>query len=224
LGHPVKRPYNSTLRDEQARATRRAIVQAAAELFVERGYGATTIDAIAVKAGVGRKTVFTSVGSKAQALKLAIDWAIVGDDEPVPVADRPQTRAAMAEPDARRILTTIAPTLLSISSRIAPLVAAAEAVAGTDREIKELTDEIRRQRRTGMGSLAALLADRGALRPDMTVDEAADVMTVLVDPNTYLRLVVERHWDLERAQQWLSDALVRILLVDQVGQDCDEPA
>jgi len=216
LTHPVKRTYNSTLRDEQARATRRAIVQAAVELFVERGYGATTIDAIAAKAGVGRKTVFTSVGSKAQALKLGIDWAIVGDDEPVPLADRPETRAAMAEPDARRILTSFARTLLSISSRIAPLVTAAEAVTGADPEIKELTDDIRRQRRTGMGAIAAALADRGALRPDMTVDEAADVMTVLVDPNTYMRLVVERHWDLDRAERWLSDALVRMLLADQV--------
>lgn len=216
MTHPVKRTYNSTLRDEQARATRRAIVQAAVELFVERGYGATTIDAIAAKAGVGRKTVFTSVGSKAQALKLGIDWAIVGDDEPVPLADRPETRAAMAEPDARRILTSFARTLLSISARIAPLVAAAEAVTGADPEIKELTDDIRRQRRTGMGAIAAALADRGALRPDMTVGEAADVMTVLVDPNTYMRLVVERHWDLDRAEQWLSDALVRMLLADPV--------
>jgi len=199
-------------------------VQAAVELFVERGYGATTIDAIAAKAGVGRKTVFTSVGSKAQALKLGIDWAIVGDDEPVPLADRPETRAAMAEPDARRILTSFARTLLSISSRIAPLVTAAEAVTGADPEIKELTDDIRRQRRTGMGAIAAALADRGALRPDMTVDEAADVMTVLVDPNTYMRLVVERHWDLDRAEQWLSDALVRMLLADQVGQESNQPA
>lgn len=59
-----------------------------------------------------------------------------------------------------------------------------------------------------------MLANRGVLRPDMTVDEAADVMTVLVDPNTYLRLVVERRWDLDRAEQWLSNALVRMLMVD----------
>lgn len=97
-------------------------------------------------------------------------------------------------------------------------------VAGADPEITELTDQIRRRRRIGMGSLAAPLADRGALRADMTVDEAADVMTVLIDPNTYPRLVVERRWGLDRAQEWLSDALVRILLADQVGQESDEPA
>lgn len=219
----VKRPYNSTLRDEQARATRWAIVQAAAELFVERGYGVTTIDAIAARAGVGRKTVFTSVGSKARAIKLAIDWAIAGDDEPVPMADRPHLRATLDDPDAHRILTSFAHTLFAITARIAPLVAAAEAVAGADPEIKELTDDIRRQRRNGMGRIAAVLAERGALRPDLSIDEAADVMTVLVNPNTYLRIVVEQSWAPDRAEQWLSDALVRLLLVDQDG-DLNEPA
>ncbi len=88
MAEAVKKSYNSPLRVEQARATRRAIVAAAARLFVERGYGPTTVDAIAETAGVSRKTVFTSVGGKAEALKLAIDWAIVGDDEPVSLQQR----------------------------------------------------------------------------------------------------------------------------------------
>src|SRR6516165_8933703 len=123
MSETVKRPYNSTRRDEQARATRRAVVGAAARLFVERGYGATTIDAIAADAGVSRKTVFTSVGGKSQALKLAIDWAIVGDDEPVALLDRPHIQASMAEPDARRILRDFAHDVRERGSRIAPLVA-----------------------------------------------------------------------------------------------------
>src|SRR5947207_10184876 len=95
---PVKKPYKSTLREAQAKATRRAIVDAAARLFVERGYGATTVDAIAAAAGVSRKTVFTSVGGKLDALKLARDWAIVGDDEQIPLMARPQVKQAQAEP------------------------------------------------------------------------------------------------------------------------------
>src|SRR3974390_1527546 len=104
MSQPVKKPYTSELRAAQARATRRAVVDAAARLFTERGYGATTVDAIAQAAGVSRKTVFASVGGKAQALKLAVDWAIMGDDEPVPVLERPHVRAGMAEPDARRMM------------------------------------------------------------------------------------------------------------------------
>jgi AcrR family transcriptional regulator len=98
------RPYQSALRDEQARATRRRIVGAAAELFTERGYGPTTIDAVAERAGVGRKTVFTSVGGKATMLKLAFDWALAGDDEPVAIADRPEVRQMMEGADAEVLL------------------------------------------------------------------------------------------------------------------------
>src|SRR5690242_10854927 len=108
MSAPVKKPYTSTLRAAQARATRRAIVDAAARLFTQRGYGATTVDAIAEAAGVSRKTVFTSVGGKTEALKLAIDWAIAGDDEPVPMLERPHIKAMQQEPDARQILASYA--------------------------------------------------------------------------------------------------------------------
>ena len=121
MAEAVKKPYVSRLRDQQARATRRAIVNAAAELFITRGYGSTTVDDIAQAAGVSRKTVFTSVGGKPAALKLAIDWAIVGDDEDVPLLERPHIRAGMTEPDARRVLSDFARSVIKISSRIAPM-------------------------------------------------------------------------------------------------------
>src|ERR1700754_18428 len=101
---PGKRPYSSDLRGAQALRTRTQIVAAAAELFVENGYAATTIEAIAVAAGVSRKTVYTSAGSKAQLISIAYDHAIAGDDEPVPLRDRPTIKALEAEPDAARML------------------------------------------------------------------------------------------------------------------------
>jgi AcrR family transcriptional regulator len=210
----VKRPYHSALRDEQALATRRAVVEAAARLFVARGYGATTIDAIAEEAGVGRKTVFTSVGGKAQALKLAIDWAIVGDDEPVALLDRPLVRAGMAGPDPRRILCDFAHSLREIAARIAPLAAVVEAAAGIDPEINALRQEGRAQRLTGMRILAGVLADRRALRSDMTLDEAADVLWVFNDPALYTRLVLEQSWDEDRYEGWLASTLVALLLAE----------
>ena len=76
----TRRPYRSRLREEQARATRRAIVTAAHDLFGEVGWSRTTIDAVAERAGVSRKTVFTAVGGKSALLNLALDWALVGDD------------------------------------------------------------------------------------------------------------------------------------------------
>src|SRR4051794_7831178 len=115
----VKKPYDSPLRAGQARATRRAIVNAAAALFSEHGYGATTVDAIAQAAGVSRKTVFTSVGGKAECLKLALDWAVVGDDEPVPLMERPEIAAQQAEADARKILAMYAAMHADIAGRVA---------------------------------------------------------------------------------------------------------
>lgn len=210
---PVKKPYTSTLRAAQARATRRAIVDAAARLFTERGYGATTVDAIAEAAGVSRKTVFTSVGGKTVALKLAIDWAIAGDDEPVPILERPHVRAALQhEPDARRILTSYAHDVRQASARTAPLHQVVQAAAGLDADIRALAEDGRAQRIRGMRAIAQALADRGALKPDLTPSEAADILWLLNDPSVYHRLVIEQKWTPERYQDWLADALISLLI------------
>src|SRR5690348_11445155 len=93
-----KRVYRSDLRESQARATRRQIVEAASKLFADVGYASATIDAVAREAGVSRKTVFTSVGGKVELMKLAYDWAVTGDDEPVSMGSRPEVAEVVAEP------------------------------------------------------------------------------------------------------------------------------
>jgi AcrR family transcriptional regulator len=212
MSAPVKKPYTSALRAAQARATRLAIVDAAACLFVERGYGATTVDAIAAAAGVSRKTVFTSVGGKTEALKLALDWAIVGDDEPVPMLERPHVRAMQLEPDARQILTSYARYVRQAAARTAPLHQVVQAAAGLDADIRALAEEGRAQRIRGMRAMAQSLADRGALKPGLTPLEAADVLWLLIDPSVYHRLVIEQKWTPDRYQEWLADALISLLI------------
>src|SRR3954449_9631247 len=169
----VKKPYSSSLRATQAAVTRRAIVDAAAALFIERGYGATSIDAIAEAGGVSRKTVFTSVGGKLETLKLALDWAIAGDDAPIPILERPHVQAALQEPDARRILRDFATNVVEVMGRTAALLQVLESAAGIDADLRALNDDLRAQRLQGMSVLAGLLEQRGALRPDLTVEEAA---------------------------------------------------
>jgi AcrR family transcriptional regulator len=208
----VKKPYHSVLRTAQARATRQAIVDAAARLFIQHGYGATTVDAIAEAAGVSRKTVFTSVGGKAETLKLALDWAIAGDDEPVPMLERPQITALRQEPDARRILTRYAAHVRQTSARTAPLHEVVRAAAGLDAEIRALAEEMRAQRIRGMQVLAQHLADRGALKPGLTAAEAADVLWLLNDAGVYHRLVIEQGWPPVRYQDWLAGALISLLI------------
>ena len=208
----VKRPYRSALRDAQARSTRRTIVDAAARLFVQQGYAQTTVDAIAAAAGVSRKTVFASVGGKAQTLKLALDWATVGDDEPVPMLERPRIRQAREEPDARAILVGFAGMAREVNARIAPLVAVLEAAAGLEPELAELAEDRRAQRLRGMLDLARQLDARGALKAELTVSAAADLLWVCHDPAIFHRLVVERRWSADRYQRWLADALTGMLI------------
>ena len=207
-----KKPYESALRTSQARATRRAIVEAAAVLFVQRGYGGTTVDAIAEAAGVSRKTVFSSVGGKVEALKLALDWAIVGDDEPVPMMERPQVLALRREPDARKVVRGYVATFCEVTPRVAPIEAVVRGAAGLDDEVRALNEEQRHQRLVGMTFFAAELGERGALRADLTVRQAGELLWTFNDPAIYHRLVLERGWAPERFQGWLADTLEHQLI------------
>ena len=201
------RSYSSTLRADQARRTRRRIVDAAAELFAEHGYAGTTIDAVATAAGVSRKTVFDSVGGKAQLMTLAYDFAIVGDDEPVPLADRPEMRAMLAEPDYGKRLAMYASLVVGIDRRLSSAWRAFEGAATSDPEAAKFYVAMVQQRRQAMREAAQMFADAGALRPDLDVEVAADLMWFYNDPSLYDKLVRQRGWSVDRFQAWLAEAL-----------------
>src|SRR5262245_18345224 len=146
---PVKRAYSSQLRAAQARETRRSIVSAAARLFVEDGFGTTTIDAVADAAGVSRKTVFTAVGGKVELLKLAIDWAVAGDDLPVPLADRLEIDRIFRARDPAALLRGWVRIQVLIDGRVAGLYQALAVAAGTDPAARALWEQTQRQRLDG---------------------------------------------------------------------------
>lgn len=183
------RPYRSTLRDEQSRVTRRRIVDAGAELFVESGYGPTTVDAIAARAGVSRRTVFTSVGSKADILKLAFDWTLAGDDEPVAIAARPATQRLMQAVDPVEVLEPWIAMNAVIAERIATLYWVLLAAADADPDVAGLLATTDAQRLEGARQVVGRLVELGGLRPGLTVEEAAAALDVLIDPMTYRRFV-----------------------------------
>ena len=212
MSEAVKRNYASPLRAEQAQATRRAIVDAAARLFVEHGYGDTTVDAIAAAAGVSRKTVFTSVGGKVEALKLARDWAIVGDDEPIPMLERPAVKAAVLEKDARKLVAGYVEQYIGSATRVAAIHHVIESAAGLDEDLRALSVEGWEQRRFGMGVFAQHLARLNALRDDLSADTAADVMWLYNDPETFYKLVIKRGWPVERFAEWLRRTLTEQLI------------
>ena len=204
-----KRAYVSTLREDQARRTRRQIVDAAGRLFARQGFAATTMDAIAEEAGVSRKTVFTSVGGKVALLKLAYDYALAGDDEPVPMIERPGLQGVIAEPDPYEQLRLYAAFVAGNGERIGALWLALRGAAEVDDEARELYGRWERERLEAMrdGPVPDLVA-KGALRPDLTTEEAAAILWVLVHPALYHRLVVEAGWSRARFQDWLYEAFL----------------
>lgn len=203
----VKRVYSSELRASQARETRRVIVSAAARLFVREGFGQTTVDAIAEEAGVSRKTVFTAVGGKVELLKLALDWSIAGDDEPIAVSDRPEVGRLRQERDPDALLRGYAHLLITSASRVAGLSRALTVAAGVDSEARKLWETWQSQRHFGARAVVAALAALGGLREGLERAEAADIVWVHSDPALYHRLVIERRWAKKRFEEWLYQTL-----------------
>jgi AcrR family transcriptional regulator len=204
----VKRSYSSGLRTAQARQTRRSVVSAASQLFVSAGYGATTIDAIADAAGVSRKTVFTAVGGKVELLKLALEWAVAGDDMPVAVADRRGMQAVLTEDDPTVLLTGWATITAEIDARAARLFQALEIAAGTDVEAQALAEQFEHQRLDGARRIVDRVEGLDALNPNLTRDEAVDLAWLSTDPTLYDRLVCARGWSRKRFEEWLSQYLI----------------
>ena len=200
------------MRDEQARRTRRAIVTAAHDLFLAQGYAATTIDGIAEAAHVSRRTVFNSVGGKVALLKLALDWAIVGDDEPIPLIDRPAIKAILAEPDPRKALLRWVQSVTDTAARTAPLGEVLIAAADIDPAAAQLLAEASRNRMLGATLFIRYLASLGGLAAGMTEQHAAELCWALTDGHLYQLLVAQCSWSTVDFSRWLSDSLPTALL------------
>lgn len=209
----VKRSYESPLRKAQAATTRRAIIDAAAALFIERGYVATSIETIAEAAGVSRATVFTSVGGKKDLLKRAYDVALVGDDEPIPFPLRPASLAVRAEPDPHRFLAGYTGLVVDINTRLAPIYEAVRGAASADPEVRDVFEAIGTERRIGADRVVGDLVGKGGrLRDGLAEEAAADILWVLIDAGLFYLLVHRRGWSIERFQGWLAESIQRELL------------
>jgi len=206
------RPYKSSLRQEQARETRRRIVEAGGQLFVEHGYGQTTIDAIAERAGVGRKTVFTSVGGKAALLKLAFDWALAGDDEPVAIADRPAFRRMMQGKDPAVVLADWMAMNAAIAGRLAGLHHVLVVASDADPEAAALLTTVEGHRTHGAREFVTKLKATGGLQPELDIDRATAIVEVLMDPMPYRRLVTLHGWTPEEYIEYLQRTAAAALL------------
>jgi AcrR family transcriptional regulator len=207
-----RRRYDSTRRQEQARENRRAVLSAARRLFLDRGYAASTVGAIAAEAGVSVETVYKAFGSKPGLVKAVVDVAIVGDDDPVPMVQRERVRRIEAEPNARRKLAMYGEHLAESAPRRVPAELLVRAAAATDPGAAGVWDQLEGERLAGMALFARHLDEGGHLRPGVSAEDARDVLWTYNSPELYDLLVLRRGWSAPRYGRWVADALAAALL------------
>ena len=205
-------PKTPITRAERARLTRRRIIHAAAELFVERGYGATMLDQVAERAGVAVQTVYFHFGNKATLLKLALDVAAVGDDEPVPLLERPWLDRVKAEPDPLRMIELWVANSRSIMERVAPILTVIRGTIGADPDLAAQWHVYEQERRTAFGALAHILADRGVLKTGLNRQDAADLAFLIGSVEGYFLATGTLGWPPEHWERTTVSILTSTLL------------
>jgi AcrR family transcriptional regulator len=209
---PTKRPYNSTRRQAQAQETRRQILEAAQKLFLERGYSGASIGAIAEAAGVAPETVFAIFGNKRTILARLIDIAVGGDEQPIPLLERPGPQAVLHEVDPVRQLHRFTQDISQILERVAPLFEVLHLAAKTEPEINPLLKNILQNRMQNMEAFTASLAAHRAMRDGLDERQAAEIVWAITSPELFNLLRSDRAWSRERYVAWLGDTLSRLLL------------
>jgi len=206
------RRYHSPRRAEQAALTRRAVVAAARDLFVEQGYAATTVAEIARAARVAVDTVYATVGRKPALLREVLETAISGVDVAVPADEREYVARVRAATTARGKITAYVAGLVEVQRRLAPVFLALRDAAGADTDSAALWKEISDRRAQNMRRFAGDLRTTGELRADLTDDDVADIVWSMNGTEYWVLLVGERGWSPERFATYLIDAWSRLLL------------
>ena len=207
----VKRAYDGSRRREQARARRLAVVQAARELFETGGFRQTTIAAIAKRAGVSSESIYKTFGTKAALAKAVFDLELAGDDEPVPIAERPAVQAIRDEPDVRRKITLFAEGLAQRQARSAAVQILIRDGRHVDDSLAPVWAALQREGLTGMTALGRHLLDTGQLREGLTIEQVRDVLWNYLAIDAYERLVLIQGWSQQRYSNWLAHTMVSAL-------------
>jgi len=207
-----KRKYSSAVRDEQAARTRTRILEAASELFLERGYARTTIKDIAVQADVARDTVHAIFGNKARVLTALIDRRLVPDDAVANVTQRQDAQAIRNEMDQRKQIELFAKFIAGISTELRPVFEILRTASAVEPEMANVFEEMNRFRLDNMQTYAKWIAARGPLR--VTTRRAGEIIWALASLDVARMLCDEIGWTQSQHARWLTDTLIRTLLPD----------
>ena len=198
--------YRSARRQQQAQATRQDIIRAARELFAERGYSATSMTDIARAAEVAVQTIYSSCGSKRE-LALALVDAI--DEE----ADVAALSAQIASSEDPRELIELGTRLTrQLNEQTGDIIAALISAAAAEPDAAAALADGKKRHRAGAARLGHKLAELGALRDDITPDQAGALIAALTWQTVYIQLTQEHGWSLDDAEHWIRTTLTETLL------------
>jgi AcrR family transcriptional regulator len=215
MAEPVKRRYDNSRRLAQVRATRLRLIDVAKGLFIQSGYPATTLEAVANAADVSLPTLYRLFGSKRLLLAAVLDTSFGGDDEPIAFANRPAVRAARSEPDPLKMVEAFARILAELMERTSAILHVLDTAAQVDPEADDLLADIRRQRYTGQSRIVAALVERQALDPELDPAKTADMVYALMAPDVHRILTIERGWTTQEYESWVVWCLRSLLPPDQ---------
>ncbi len=203
----VRRPYRSPSREAAAHKTRRRVSAAAAELFMAQGYAATSMRAIAQHAQVAEKTVYLQFENKSELLKRVVEEAIVGDDQPVPVAERDWFQHVLSETDPARKLQLLAKGSAALHDRTGRYFAMARGAAEVDKDAAALWAMGKRGHASDMARLADNLEQHGLLPAGRDTRWATSLLYVMLGPETWQLMTAELGHDNDTYQEWLENTL-----------------
>jgi TetR/AcrR family transcriptional regulator, regulator of autoinduction and epiphytic fitness len=206
------RRYDMSNRARHATETRRRIAEAAARLFVQDGYGATTINAIAAEAGVAVPTVYATLKTKQAILWAVIELTARGDADQAPLAERQWWREMERERDPRETLAKLARIHREICDREAAVFTVLETAANVDPEVAPVMRQKEQARYSDQSRVVRSLKRQGQLRAGLSVRKASDIIWALATERSYLALVRDRGWRAEDYEDWLSEQLAAALL------------
>lgn len=224
MGSEIKRPYDSSRRREQAVETRRRIIAAANDLFVDRGYGQTTMRQVAEHAGVAVETVYAAFRTKAALLRHVWFFDFRGDEAEVALYDRAEMQSILAEPDLSARIRRHAAFVTASNRRMAPLVDALVGAAASEPDAVAMVAEWADRRLDVATRYAHAAAATGQL--GVTEEECADVLFATMDGTLWTQLVGQRGWSDERFSDWLAAIWISTLVRPQTptAAQADGPA
>jgi AcrR family transcriptional regulator len=203
--------YDNSARAASARATRARVLAAARTSFVERGFAGTTVRHVAQEAEVSQETIYKTFGGKAGLLKAVYDTTLAGDDEQVPLAQRPEALAVINAPGPVQAVAAYAKLAQMISARVDPLLRVLLGSRDTNTALSSFARTIDEERRTGSAMWVGHWHAAGWLREGLEVGKAADIVWAL-NSNEPRWLLQDAGWTADEITAWLTDTLCHALL------------